>query len=75
MRTHGFGALAPQPDGPPSQLEKEQTLPMQKICHAAGAAPYETASTLAPWSSPEVGSGSESVRPTATTGISCLNIP
>ncbi len=38
--------------------------------HAAGAAPYETASTLAPWPSPEVGvaerarRGSKSIRPT-----------
>ncbi len=29
--------------------------PLPRICHAAGAAPYETASTLAPWPSPEVG--------------------
>ncbi len=38
--------------------------------HAAGAAPYKTDSTLAPWPSPEVGmavarSGSESLRPAA----------
>ncbi len=38
--------------------------------HAAGAAPYETASTLAPWPSPEVGvaerhAGSKSLQPAA----------
>ncbi len=31
MRKQGLGALAPQPVGPSGQLEKEQTLPTQRI--------------------------------------------
>ncbi len=58
-------------DGGPTETVSEATGVYGDGGHAAGAAPYETASTLAPWPSPEMGvggsaacSGSESHGPT-----------